>query len=132
MKLPDLYTDGWIIAGLVLMILGAGNWIVGLTKTEQYSRILARISQTGVDQSYLSFEELDDHADNAVLAPLTQDERKVSYAAAHMDFYHATFLTGQVLFGLGLMVTVIAFIAAVRRDARGAMRRTAPKFRLSR
>ncbi len=114
------------------MLLGTGNWLVGLAKTEQYSRILARVSQSGVDQSYLSFEELDDRSDSAVLAPLTQDERKVSYATAHMDFYHATFLTGQVLFGLGLMVTVIAFIAAVRRDARGAMRRTAPKSRPSR
>ncbi len=125
MKLPDLYSDGWLIAGAILMLLGAGNWLVGLAKTEQYSRVLSMASQRGADQDYLSFDELDDRSDLAVLAPLTQEERKVSYATAHMDFYHATFLTGQVLFALGLALTLIGFIAAIRRDTRRAMRRTA-------
>lgn len=126
-KPPDLYADGWLIGGLILMLLGAGNWLVGLTKTEQYSHILARASEGGFDQSYLSFDELDDRSDSAVLAPLTQQERNVSYANARMDFYHATFLTGQILFALGLLVVVIAFIAAIRRDARRAMRAAGPR-----
>jgi len=109
------------------MLLGAGNWLVGLTKTEQYSRTLARASEGGVDQSYLSFDELDDRSDSAVLAPLTQQERNVSYANARMDFYHATFLTGQTLFAFGLLVTMIAFIAAIRRDARRAMGAARPR-----
>jgi len=126
-KPPDLYSDGWLIAGLILMLLGAGNWLVGLTKTEQYSRTLARASQSGFDQSYLSFDELDDRSDSAVLAPLTQQERNVSYANARMDFYHATFLTGQILFALGLLVAVIAFLGAIRRDARRSMRPARPR-----
>jgi len=125
-KPPDLYGDGWLIGGLILMLLGAGNWVVGLTKTEQYSHVLARASQSGFDQSYLSFEELDDRSDSAVLAPLTQQERNVSFANARVDFYHATFLTGQVLFSLGLLFTMVAFIAAIRRDARRAMRSNRP------
>ena len=36
-------------------------------------------------------------ADREVLAPFTNAQRKVSYATARMDFYHATFLTGQAL-----------------------------------
>ena len=126
-KLPDLYADGWLIGGLILMLLGGGNWLVGLTKTEQYSHILARASESGFDQSYLSFDELDDRSDSAVLAPLTQQERNVSYANARMDFYHATFLTGQILFAVGLLVAMIGFIAAVRRDARRAMRTARPR-----
>jgi len=126
-KPPDLYADGWLIAGLILMLLGAGNWLVGLTKTEQYSHILARASQSGFDQSYLSFEELDDRSDSAVLAPLTRQEREVSYANAQMDFYHATFLTGQILFALGVLVSAIALIGVIRRDARRAMRRIPPR-----
>jgi hypothetical protein len=125
-KPPDLYTDGWLIGGLILMLLGAGNWVVGLTKTEQYSRVLAHASQNHVDQSYLSFEELDEHTDNTVLAPLTQQERNLSFANARMDFYHATFLTGQILFALGLLSTMVAFIAVIRRDTRRAMRTGAP------
>ena len=127
MKPPDLYADGWLIGGLILMLLGAGNWLVGLTKTEQYSHVLARASESGFDQSYLSFEELDDHSDSAVLAPLTQQERNVSYANARMDFYHATFLTGQILFAIGLLLTMVAFIGAIRRDARQATSTAQPR-----
>lgn len=126
-KPPDLYADGWLIGGLILMLLGAGNWLVGLTKTEQYSHVLARASENGFDQSYLSFEELDDHSDSAVLAPLTQQERNVSYANARMDFYHATFLTGQILFAIGLLLTMVAFIGAIRRDARRATSTAQPR-----
>lgn len=126
-KPPDLYADGWLIGGLILMLLGAGNWLVGLTKTEQYSRTLARASAGGFDQSYLSFDELDDRSDSAVLAPLTRQERNVSYANARMDFYHATFLTGQILFALGLLVAMIGFIGAVRRDAGRSMRSARPR-----
>jgi len=126
-KPPDLYADGWLIGGLILMLLGAGNWLVGLTKTEQYSHVLARASESGFDQSYLSFEELDDHSDSAVLAPLTQQERNVSYANARMDFYHATFLTGQILFAIGLLLTMVAFIGAIRRDARQATSTAQPR-----
>lgn len=126
-KPPDLYTDGWLIGGLILMLLGAGNWLVGLTKTEQYSHTLVRASEGRFDQSYLSFDELDDRSDSAVLAPLTKQERNVSYANARMDFYHATFLTGQFLFALGLLVAMIGFIGAIRRDAGRSMRSARPR-----
>ncbi len=124
-KLPDLYHDWRFTAGLVLMILGAGNWIVGLAKTHQYSAIVAMASRTENDQSYRRFDELDQSSDRAVLAPFSAEERRVTYASTHMDFYHATFLTGQVLFALGVIITLFAFIGVVRRDARRKIREMA-------
>lgn len=123
-KLPDLYKDWRIMAGLVLMLMGAGNWIVGLGKTQQYGAIIARASDTGVDEAYRSFDELDAGADRGVLEPFTGEERRVSYATVHMDFYHATFIIGQILFALGLVVTLVAFLGAIRRDARSAASRS--------
>jgi len=41
MKLHDLYTDWRIVTGLALAVLGAGNWIIGLERTQQYSQIIA-------------------------------------------------------------------------------------------
>ncbi len=128
-KVRQLYTDGWLVAGVILMLLGAGNCLVGLTNAEQYRRMLGVVSQSGADQSYLSFDEFDEldaHADLAALAPLTEEERKVSYATAHLDFYHAAFLTGRVIFAVGLAMTLLAFIAALRRDTRRAIRRAGP------
>ncbi|HUY20463.1 MAG TPA: hypothetical protein VMV15_14715 [Candidatus Binataceae bacterium] len=122
MKLPDLYGDWRIMMGLALLLLGAGNWVIGLERTTEYGQIIARAAAPPVpDQAYRSFDELD--ADSAVLEPFTVEERKVSYATARMDFYHATFLTGQVLVLIGLVTMMIGFIIVIHRDTRRALRR---------
>lgn len=125
MKLPDLYTDWRIVGGLALMVLGAGNWIIGLQRTQQYSQIIATTAHTATGTEYRSFDELDAGTGVAVLAPLTSAERKVSYATARMDFYHATFITGQVMVVLGLLITLWGVMAVIQTDTRNALRRAA-------
>lgn len=126
MKLPDLYGDWRIVAGVVLLMLGIGNWVVGLSGTNQYRKRLAQLNDAPVTDLYRSFDELDPRTDGAVLAPLIQQQRNVSYVDAQMDFYHTVYLTGRMLFAAGLVVTLLAFIAAIRRDTRRALaRRTA-------
>jgi hypothetical protein len=122
MKLPDLYGDWRIMMGLAMLLLGAGNWVIGLERTTEYGQIIARAAAPPVpDQAYRSFDELD--ANSAVLEPFTAEERQVSYATARMDFYHATFLTGQVLVLIGLVTMMIGFIIVIHRDTRRALRR---------
>jgi hypothetical protein len=123
MKLPELYTDWRIVVGLALLLLGAGNWIVGLQRTQEYSEMIARASDVGPDRAYRSFDELSPGSGGAVLEPFTAEQRKVSYATARMDFYHATFLTGQVMLVVGLVLTLIGFVSAIRSDARRVVTR---------
>jgi hypothetical protein len=125
MKLPDIYTDWRIVAGLALMILGAGNWIIGFHRTQQYSEMIAASAHSATGNDYRSFDELDAGTGVAVLEPLTSERRKVSYATARMDFYHATFITGQVMVVIGLMVSLWGFIAVIQSDTRNALRRAA-------
>jgi len=117
MKLPDAYHDWRVVLGLALMLLGAGNWMVGRLRTQQYSQIITSARPADPDDAYRSFDDLDSTA-NAVLEPFTQDQRRVSYATARMDFYHATFLTGYVLVMTGLVVTFLGFLGLIRRDTR--------------
>ena len=74
------------------------------------------------DSAAPGFDELEASAGD-VLQPFTTPEREVSYARARMDFYHATFLTGQVLTVTGLIVMLLGFLSVIRRDARRAVRR---------
>jgi hypothetical protein len=122
MKLPDVYRDWRVVFGVALMLLGAGNWIVGRLRTEEYSQIIASAHPASPDEAYRSFDELDSSAD-AVLEPFTQEQRRVSYATARMDFYHATFLTGYVLVMTGLVITFFGFLGLIRHDARRALGR---------
>ena len=120
MKLPDAYHDWRVVLGVALILLGSGNWMVGRLRTQQYSQIIASARPASPDDAYRSFDDLDSTA-NAVLEPFTDDQRRVSYATARMDFYHATFLTGYVLVMTGLVVTFFGFLGLIRRDTRRVM-----------
>jgi hypothetical protein len=127
MKLPDLYRDWRVVAGIALMALGAGNWIIGLSRTQQWSRMIVLSSRSSPFADYHSFDELDAGTGVAVLEPLTSEERQVSYATARMDFYHATFITGQVMVTVGLLITLWGVIAAIQSDTRRMVRAAGPR-----
>jgi len=125
MKLPDIYTDWKIAIGLGLIVLGAANWIVGVERTQIYSRIIVAHQQPSpAATDYRSFDELDEGAGGAaVLEPLTAEQRQASYATARMDFYHAAFLAGRAMVLLGLLFTLLGFISVIQQDSRRAFRR---------
>jgi hypothetical protein len=124
MKLPDIYTDWKIVIGLGLAVLGAGNWVIGLQRTQIYSRMIVAHQPSAATTDYRSFDELDaDVGGAAVLEPLTAEQRQASYATARMDFYHAAFLAGRVMVLLGLVVTLLGFISVIQQDSRRAFRR---------
>lgn len=122
MKAPDVCKDWRVITGIILILLGAVNRVVGLRKSEESSGMMAQASRAGADSDYLSFDELDAGANGAVLKPLVREEERASYAAARMDFYHATFLTGQLMAVAGVILILFGFIAIIKRDARHALR----------
>ena len=124
MKLPDVYTDWKIVIGIALILLGTANWVIGIERTQMYSRMVAARAHNAAATDYFSFDELDASAGGAVLEPLTAQQRKASYATARMDFYHAAFLTGRVMVLLGLVCTLLGFISVIQQDSRRAFRRS--------
>lgn len=109
------------MAGLMLAFLGVGNWIIGLNKTRLASQMVAQAQHTSPSTDYRSFDEVD--SAGAVLQPFTEEGARVSYATARMDFYHVTFLTGQVMVIVGLLLTFLGFINVIQRDTRRSIRR---------
>lgn len=122
MKPRDLYSDWKVVAGIALVILGAGNWFIGLSRTRQYGQMMAAAKHAAAATDYRSFDELDAGTGPAVIEPLTPRERQLSYATARVDFYHATFLTGQVLVLAGVLLALVGFISVIQRDAGSALR----------
>ncbi len=122
-KLRDVYTDWRLAAGVVLIITGAGNWGVGFIGTEQYRQPPSVASDTRMEDVSGGFEGLDDSSNRAVLTPLTDRQRKVSINSAQMDFFHAMFVVGEAIFVAGLVITLAALFAAIRRDAKNATSR---------
>jgi len=118
-KAPEIYSDWRIAIGLALILLGAGNWYVGLRRAQQAGHILEE-SSISMKTDYRSFDELEAGAD--VLRPFSDEAQRVSYATARMDFYHAAFLTGQAMLLVGLGFIIVGFIGLIQRDMRRAIR----------
>src|SRR5271168_765991 len=123
MKLPDIYTDWKIMIGVALIALGAANWVIGIERTQIYSRMVAAGAHPATATDYGNFDELEADAGGAVLAPLRAQQRQASYATARMDFYHAAFLTGRAMVLLGVLFTLLGFISVIQQDPRRAYRR---------
>jgi len=51
MKVPDIYHNRRVVLGIALILLGAGNWLVGRLRTEQYSKLVNSEHSAGVDQA---------------------------------------------------------------------------------
>ena len=109
------------MGGLALLILGVCNWSIGLRRTQLYSQMITAASHATAATDYRSFDELEPNAPLAVIGPLTAQERQLSYATARTDYYHATYLAGQALVTIGLLLTLWGFIAVIRRDSRRMM-----------
>lgn len=121
MKLPDIYRDWRVVTGVALLFLGAGNWWVGFTRAQLSSQIIAQAANAIPSSGGL--DEIGSGGNGAVLKPLNPQVERLSYARARMDFYHATYMSGQVIVILGLLVTLWGVIGVIRQDTGRALRR---------
>src|SRR3990167_1403069 len=125
MKPRDIYSSYLLVTGLVFLILGLGNWIIGAVEMSRYQGLLHKTAQTGLEDSYRSFQELDHQKNEEVLRPITEDREKYNVARVKMDFFYVVLGGGRVLFLLGALVTFFALIRLIRQDTLLKMRRLA-------
>jgi len=99
-------------------VLGIGNWAVGAIETTKYRGLLHKTAQTGLEESYRSFQELDHQKNEEVLRRINQDREKYNAARVKLNFFYVVLIGGRVLFLLGAVVTFWSLIRLIRRDAR--------------
>ena len=116
MKPKDIYSSYLLVAALILLILGIGNWIVGAVQITKYQSILRNTAKTGLEDSYRSFQELDHRKNEEVLQRINRDREKYNTARVKVDFYYVVLGGGRLLFFLGLFLTFFALIRLIRQD----------------
>lgn len=125
MKPRDIYSSYLLVAGAMCLIVGLGNWIVGAVEMTRYQGLLHKTAQTGLEESYRSFQELDHQKNEEVLRPITEDREKYNAARVKLDFFYVVLSGGRVLFLLGALLTFFALIRLIRQDTLLKMRRLA-------
>ena len=125
MKPRDIYSSYLLVVGFVCLLLGLGNWIVGAVEIARYQGLLHRTAQTGLEDSYRSFQELDRQKNEELLRPINEDREKYNAARVKLDFYYVVVSGGRMLFLLGALLTFFALIRVIRQDTLMKMKRLA-------
>jgi hypothetical protein len=115
-KLRDIYSNPTFILGVLCLVLGTGNWIVGTFESAKYQALLHKTAQTGLEESYRSFQELDEQKNEEVLLRINQDRERYNAARVKLDFYYVVLIGGRWLLLIGAGVTVASIIRLMRRD----------------
>src|SRR5918996_6613305 len=117
MKARDVYSSYLLIAGIACLGLGIGNWAVGVVETGKYQNLIHRTEQTGLEESYRSFQELDHQKNEEVLRRINEDREKYNAARVKLNFFYVVLIGGRALFLAGVLLSVFSLIRLIRRDA---------------
>jgi len=116
-KPKDIYSSYLLVAGLMLLFLGIGNWVVGAVQITKYQGLLRNTAKTGLEESYRNFQELDLRKNEEVLQRINKDREKYNTARVKVDFYYVVLGGGRLLFFIGLFLTFFGLIRLIRHDA---------------
>ena len=123
MKARDIYSNYLLIVGAMCLVLGIGNWIVGAVETTKYQNLLHKTAQTGLEETYRSFQELDHQKNEEVLRRINENREKYNAARVKLNFFYVVLIGGRVLFLSGAVLTLCSLIRLIRRDTQFKIRR---------
>jgi hypothetical protein len=113
----DLYSNRLFVAGVITLVLGLGNWAVGATESSRLQNILHKTAQTGLEDSYRNFRELDHQKNQEVLRRINADREKHNSARVKLNFYYIVAAGGKLLCVAGVAVTFASMFRVIRRDS---------------
>ena len=125
MKAREIYSSYLLISGIICLLLGIGNWSVGAVESTKYQSLLHKTAQTGLEDSYRSFQELDHQKNEEVLRRINEDREKYNAARVKLNFFYVVLSGGRVLFLVGAMLTLWSLIRLIRRDTQIKIKRLA-------
>ena len=117
MKIREIYSSSVMVSGLVCLVLGIGNWTVGALETAKYQALLRKTAQTGLEETYRSFQELDQQKNAEVLRRINDDREKYNAAKVKLNFFFVVLRGGKLLFVIGAILALSAAVGLIRHDA---------------
>jgi hypothetical protein len=117
MKIRDAYSSYGLVAGILFLFLGTGNWVAGSMETSKYQSLLHKTARTGLEESYRNFQELDQQKNEEVLRRMNENRERFNAARVKLNFFYVVLIGGRLLFLLGLLLTLGALMRLIRADA---------------
>ncbi len=96
------YQSRFLVTGVSLLVLGAGNVLIGSTKLVQYERVVAE----GRARGYFP----DTGTSSGILRPVDDEGERYNIGRAKIDLYHVVLSGGLLMLGLGAILTAAAWV----------------------
>ncbi|OGQ81967.1 MAG: hypothetical protein A3F90_13175 [Deltaproteobacteria bacterium RIFCSPLOWO2_12_FULL_60_19] len=129
MKVRDFYSSNLLVAGVLFLSLGLGNWIIGAVQIAKFQGLLSKTAGTGLEESYRHFQQLDRQKNEEVLRRINEDREKYNAARVKTDFYYVVVTGGRLFFFLGVLLTFLGLIRLIRQDTLIKIRRLGAPFK---
>jgi len=129
MKVRDFYSSNLLVAGILFLSMGLGNWIIGTVQIAKFQGLLSKTANTGLEESYRSFQQLDRQKNEEVLRRINEDREKYNAARVKTDFYYVVITGGRLFFLIGALLTFFGLIQLIRQDTLVKIRRLGASFK---
>ena len=103
-----LYKSHIFVAGIALIVLGAGNYLTAESKVQHYQEVMTQISS--LPQSSSAFLPYGERS----YFPSEAHERW-EIARAKRDFYHVVLSAGRLMLGIGFLCTAVSLVRLRRQ-----------------
>lgn len=123
MKIRELYTNYLMVAGVVCVIMGIGNWTIGVVESSKYQALLYKTARTGLEENYRNFQQLDHQKNEEVLRRINEDLDRYNGARVKLNFFYIVLIGGRVLFIVGTGLILAGMVYLIRRDSRAKVKR---------
>jgi hypothetical protein len=90
--------------GVVVLLLGAGNWYTGWSKMLEYEALLRRGGAPPAVQDFDDFSHLTTRTNAMLLAPLQNVSIDYTFTHARLDFYQVVRSGGRMLMLAGMLL----------------------------
>lgn len=111
--------------GLVLIVLGAGNWYAGWDKIQQHERLLAASREPAHSPTFDDFPNLTERTNEQLLRSFQGGSDRAELAGVKLDFYRVVHAGGRFLFLLGALSLSIGVIQGMYRSRHNRQARAA-------
>ena len=101
--------------GVLLVLLGFGNWYIGKDKAGEYEELLATGKLPSPVEAFDEFHELDARTSATLLRSLQRGSDESALVNAKLDFYKVVQSGGRILVLVGLFCAAAGVVRSYRQ-----------------
>ncbi len=112
----NAFRNPLVPVGVMLLVLGVGNWWTGVARGREYEALLAHGQLPANLADFEEFHELTARTNAMLLSPIQRGSDESTFANAKLDFYKIVQSGGRVLVLAGLFCAATGVFQAWYRQ----------------